>query len=419
MYYFKQLSYFVCLIGFSCFSFQAFAQTSGCTDALAINFNTNATINDGSCEYAQVSVSPVNTSLLPEVLNETSGLILWNNKIWTHNDDTDIHLYGIDINDINTMVNLPLSSTENIDWEEIAQDDTYLYVGDFGNNANGNRTNLKILRVEKSSLLAKVPDIDYIDFSYALQTDFTPKGANQTNFDCEAFIVSKDKIYLFTKEWISRKTTVYSLPKHPGTYVAEYVSEYDVDGLITGATVLEDKHLVVLSGYSDNFKPFVFLLYDFQNSEFFEGNKRKIELELPFHQVEGITSENGLDYIISNERFSYSGTTTEAKLHSIDLSDFLGEYLETLSLNFSDAGNPKLISLYPSPAETLLNFKLNSYNFDYLYLQIYNQTGQEINSFKVISDSFQVDVSDFSTGIYYYTILGKAKSAIKGKFIVK
>jgi len=53
---------------------------------------------------------------------------------------------------------------------------------------------LNILRIDKNSILAKTPVVDTILFSYSLQTDFSPAGPNNTNFDCEAFVVSNDSI---------------------------------------------------------------------------------------------------------------------------------------------------------------------------------------------------------------------------------
>jgi hypothetical protein len=217
------------------------AQISGCTDSLAANFNPHATMNDGSCLYDTAIVSPINSWTLPQTLNETSGLIMWYNKFWTHNDDTDNKIYALDTLDINDYSEYPLALSVNNDWEEISQDDDFIYIGDFGNNGNGNRTNLKILRVDKKSLLQNSPVIDTINFSYASQNDFSPTGNNNTNFDCEAFIVSSDSIYLFTKEWVSMKSSIYSLPKTPGNYSANLISQYDVQGLITGATYIEEK----------------------------------------------------------------------------------------------------------------------------------------------------------------------------------
>ena len=64
-------------------------------------------------------------------------------------------------------------------------------------------------------------------------------------------------------------TAVYVLPKIPGDHIAELRATWPVNGLITGATWLEEKHLVVLCGYSSLLQPFLFLCYDYQEYDFF------------------------------------------------------------------------------------------------------------------------------------------------------
>lgn len=397
------------------------AQTSGCTDPLAENYTPNASVNDGSCTYTAASVSPINAVQLPAVLNETSGLILWNNNIWTHNDDTDIELYELNTSDLNNYNTYQLTGTTNIDWEEISQDADYVYVGDFGNNANGNRTNLQILRIEKESLLQQMPAIDTIAFSYDLQTDFSPTGANNTNFDCEAFVVSENAIYLFTKEWISGKTSLYELPKNTGSHVATFKAELNVDGLITGATYLEEERLVVLSGYSLTLQPFLYLLYDFESEEFFGGNKRKIGLNLPFHQVEGIATENGLDYYVSNEFFSQAGITTQAEIHELNLSIFLEDYLQNLSLPTINDRFKQNLKVYPNPTNGELYVELKLDEPTAIKMLIFNSIGQKISEFSIDTNRTFIDLHHLNSGMYFYHIFLEANHSLTkaGKLIIE
>ncbi len=51
------------------------AQVYGCTDLLATNYNSVATRNEGSCLYANITISPVKSTLISDTLNESSGLI--------------------------------------------------------------------------------------------------------------------------------------------------------------------------------------------------------------------------------------------------------------------------------------------------------------------------------------------------------
>jgi hypothetical protein len=282
----------------------AMAQTTGCNDHKASNFNRAALFNDGSCVYRDTVLHPISTVELPQTMHETSGLVLWNHQLWSHNDSgNDNRIFVLDTLTGKLIHSYSLKSAVNHDWEEISQDQDFLYVGDFGNNASGCRTDLNILRIAKASLLANDPKVDSIQFSYSNQLSLSPVSANKTDFDCEAFIVTNDSIYLFTKQWISSKTSLYALPKTPGKHQAHYHTTLDVKGLVTGAVYLESKKMIALCGYSKLLQPFVYLLFDYKGNDFFSGNRRKIAVALPFHQVEGIASLDGVKFYLSNESF--------------------------------------------------------------------------------------------------------------------
>lgn len=300
-----------------------YGQNTGCTDVLAKNFDPNATTNNGSCIYASTKIKPQSTQKLSDSLRETSGLIAFDNLLWTHNDDHDTNIYGLDSNG-KIQKKIKLAKVINTDWEEISQDSSYIYIGDFGNNYRGNRSDLHILRIEKKSFLSNKPVIDTIAFSYSNQTDFSLQKENTTNFDCEAFVVSQDNIYLFTKQWTQTKTSVYVLPKIPGKYIAQLKETLDIDGLITGATLLASGKGIVLCGYSKMLQPFLYLLYDYKNNAFSTGNQRKIKLSLPFHQIEGIATLDGKLFYLTNESFVRKPlVNTPQQIHSFDLSTYL------------------------------------------------------------------------------------------------
>ncbi|WP_347049959.1 T9SS C-terminal target domain-containing protein [Flavobacterium olei] len=304
-----------------------YAQISGCTDASAQNYNAQATINNGSCLYKNLKLKPEYSMRLSDSVKETSGLIAFDNLLWTHNDDHDKTIYGLDsLGKIKRKI--VLTQIINHDWEEIAQDSTHIYIGDFGNNYSGNRTDLKIFKIGKKSFLEENPKIETITFTYSDQTDFSRSKPNKTNLDCEAFIVSKDSIYLFTKQWKSFKTSIYSLPNQPGSQIAKLQSTLDTKGLVTGATYLENKKLITLCGYTKAGKPFLYFLYDFKSPDFLSGNKRRIDLKVRFHQIEGIATKDGLHYFLTNESLVRKPVINVVQqIHYFDLSSFLNSYL--------------------------------------------------------------------------------------------
>lgn len=303
----------------------SYAQTKGCTDRLAENYNPKATENNGSCTYVSTKIRVKFTKELSDSIAETSGLIASENLLWTQNDDHDTTIYGLDTKG-KILKKINLGGVKNNEWEEISQDSLYFYIGDFGNNIAGNRKDLHILRIDKKSALKSAAVIDTINFSYDNQTDFdTKKEHNTTDFDCEAFVVSKDSIYLFTKQWASEKTSVYRLPKSPGTHVAKLKDTLNVEGLITGATLLPQEKGIVLCGYSHYMVPFVYLLYGYKNNDFSTANKRRIRIALLFHQIEAITTEDGKLFYLTNEATKNTFISNPQEIHTLDLSPYLKE----------------------------------------------------------------------------------------------
>ena len=382
------------------------AQT-GCTDPNASNYNVNAIVNNGSCIYNDVSATVNSSIILNQSVLETSGLIDWNNFLYTHNDNTDTTIYKLNKISGAIVQSLPLNTVQNIDWEEISQDESYIYIGDFGNNATGNRTNLKIYKVRKSTI-ETVPEIETINFNYSNQTDFTTQTANQTDFDCEAFVVTTNEILLFTKQWVSGNTTIYSLPKTSGTHTANYLTTINVAGLITGATLKEDSRLISLCGYDTVLQPFIYLIYDYIGTNFTIANKRKIAVPLPYHQIEAIATNNGLDYNLTNESLVQPPIfNIPQKLHQLSLAPYLSNYLNSLSLNSIQLPNENAI-LYPNPSENEINFsKFDLTNNEY---QITDFNGKIIRTGKIYNN--KISTADLEKGIYLLKILN-SKQAYK------
>jgi hypothetical protein len=376
------------------------AQVWGCTDPLATNYDNSATDNDGTCSYSIAFRSPVTSITLDSVIKETSGLILWNDHLYTQNDDGDTHLYELDTLTASITNSYSLPGVGNGDWEEISQDSTYIYIGDFGNNTSGNRTDLHVLRVEKSTLANVNPVIDTIYFSYADQTDFSATTVNHTDFDCESMIVTEDSIFIFTKQWVSFQTKLYGFPNTPGTYVANAIDSCTVNGLITGATYLPEKRMIVLSAYTTSISPFFFLLYDFPDHQFFRGNKRKIGTTLTFEQAEGVATSDGLKFYLSNERFDHSPIYNDEALHIFDLSPFLSGYLNSLILKGEEITSTQCSIVFPNPFLNRFTIE-NQTGLNSLPYTIVNPGGSIISSGIIKNGRVEVNAEEWPVGTYF------------------
>ena len=403
---------FVCFV--LCFSLiRAYAQECGCTDPRAINYEPNATVNDGSCTYPYTIVTPYFSNALPTLLNGSSGLMFFDEMLFTHNDHDDQSLFQIDSTDGHIIEQLYFSGIPFQDVEDCDHDSLYVYLGDTGNNSFGNRTDLHFLRILKSSLQSDNPIIDTLWFSYVDQVDFSSCPDNTTDFDCEAFIVVGDSIYLFTKQWTTQHTALYAMPKTPGTHVAQRKSEFAVNGLVTSACYIPENQQIVLCGYSTIMQPFVVLLYDYHGTDFFSGNKRKISLNLSFHQVEAIAHRGAYHFYLTNEYISQFGVSLAAKFHKLDLSaylmpidpDGLSENKESLSFE-----------MYPNPTKDLLYFSgLQMVSGSY---EIFNEMGQLMQSGQWEQGLTEICLPSLPGGIYYLRVNSDGKSGTK-RFIVE
>lgn len=271
------------------------------------------------------------TNLESPTLDETSGLLVYNNKIITHTDSGGkAELYELDAKTGKVTRTVKITNAENVDWEDIGQDATHIYIGDIGNNS-GNRTNLKIYKIAKADYnTSDNVTAEIIAYSYADQKDFT-RNPNTTNWDAEGLISYRDKLLVFTKNWEDQKTNVYAVPKTRGTHSAVLVSSFNTNGLITGADSSPDGRVIYLSGYSTSEAPFLFTIHDLPKDslDIFSGkvSDKIADIVSLGYQVEGIAlfeiSPTQHCLYLSNEKFSTSlgpiKIKVPAKLLGIDI----------------------------------------------------------------------------------------------------
>ncbi|WP_207492889.1 hypothetical protein [Aridibaculum aurantiacum] len=327
---------------------KGYAQTPGCRDPLANNYNASATVNDGSCTYNQTSYTPpIKVDPISALLEENSGLQWAAGHLWTFNDGGGAAaIYRIDTLSNAILQTVNIAGATNVDWEDIAFDGSHFYIGDFGNNANGARTDLKIYKFPLSAIpehninpVVTIPasEVQVINFIYSDQPQPPVATApNATPFDCEAMIVDNGMIHLFTKNWVSLTSTHYVISSTlPGTYIALPLETLNTGYLVTAADKAVGEEIVTLIGYvnAGTAAHYMHILSDYSSGNYFNGNKRRIDLPdaLTMGQVEGITFRNGTYGYISNEKFTRTSgpftLTVNQKLRSFNTSDFVASYV--------------------------------------------------------------------------------------------
>lgn len=247
---------------------------------------------------------------LPNKVFETSGLVFFNNSLWTHNDGQNPPtLYQIDSISGIVKKQVTLVNAQNTDWEEVTQDKHNVYIGDFGNNF-GNRKEFQIYKVPKTvftkpgnNIKAKAEIINYYYEDLDKETDTVMQPYNH-NFDCEAFIIKDNTFHIFTKNWADKQCNHYTLPADGSSSVAKYCATFDTGGVITAATFNFDENILILAGYQRlkfRIKPFLWVFYDLQNNDFFFSRVVKLNFKYLLKQIEAVEYVGNHKYFYSNE----------------------------------------------------------------------------------------------------------------------
>jgi hypothetical protein len=252
------------------------------------------------------TVQPVVRYQQMPMLAENSGMIWWNNIIWQHNDGGgEPAIYATDTASNSILRRVSLKGGFNIDWEDMAQDDQYIYIADVGNNTNGARPKFMIYKIAKSMIVDSPRNLtvepELITFRYEdMPEKPEPVAGNSTDWDCEAMVAFRDKLYLFTKQWKGNKTIVYELGKEAGVQTARKRDSLDVGGLITGADIHAGSGRLALIGYTKTGQRFLYLFNGFKGDRFFTGDKRKVWLAGPA-QTESVAFINEKILFVGSE----------------------------------------------------------------------------------------------------------------------
>ncbi|MCF6213813.1 MAG: T9SS type A sorting domain-containing protein [Flavobacteriaceae bacterium] len=337
---------------------------------------------------------------LESTLKESSGLIYLNNKIITHNDSgNEAALYELDSLSGNTTRKIIINNATNTDWEDITKDDTYIYIGDFGNN-NGNRVDLKIYKILISDYLNNNNvNAEIINFSYADQTDFTA-ATFATNFDAEALISKGNKLYIFTKNWGDKWTSIYEIPKVIGTYSLNKIDQINVEGLITGADYIPNSNQIILSGYSAASIPFIVLLSNFSGNLFSNGTINKYIIQPPTgfsNQIESVTYKSDNYFYLTAEEDPFGKISA---LYSLSTSNLLGIGKQDLKSNF----------IYPNPANNVLMINTNQE----VEINIYDTKGV----LQKTSFDKNINISYLKKGLYLVVIKNLEGKNIASKKLI-
>ena len=192
----------------------------------------------------------------------------------------------------------------------MTQDDFgHFFIGDFGNNDNIRKW-LTIYKIENPiDIKGTETQAEIIKFTFPEQLNFPPK-ASEKNFDLEAFVFYKRKLYLFSKnrtEPFDGDTNLYKIGDHADNYQASFISNFNTCTTheklcwITSAALSPDRTKLVLLDSER-----LWLFENWKNDDFFSGDAYKIDLGI-VTQKEAVTFSDNNTVIFTDEEFNGIG----------------------------------------------------------------------------------------------------------------
>lgn len=267
-----------------------------------------------------LKIKKYRVSRLDDKIQETSGLNIFNGKLYTFNDSGNApELYEINKTSGEVVKTLKVNA-KNTDWEALTNDGSNFYIGDFGNN-DGSRRHLTIYKVPFQGDSLQNGQIREIKFHYPEQTDYKSSYYN-TDYDAEAMVFAHGKIHLFTKEWVSKSTAHYIIdPEKNEKQDAVKAETYKTNFMVTDAAYFDKK--LYLVGYSKKTEVFMDVFTETEPGIFFNERPKHYYLgsAISIGQIEGIAvDEAGIS--ISGEKFKSPLGSTRPALYFIPKEQF-------------------------------------------------------------------------------------------------
>ncbi|MEL4454987.1 hypothetical protein [Lutimonas vermicola] len=259
-----------------------------------------------------VSVSPG--------LSEISGIEFdKEGNLWAINDSgnsTEIHQID-SLGNVNRSIKI--TNAKNIDWEDLTQDDFgHFFIGDFGNN-NNERRDLTVYKIENPiDIKTAETEAEIIRFKFFDQ-DLKNTSDSIKNFDLEAFVFYKGRLYMFTKNRtkpFDGFTNLYRMEDYASNQKAKKVSRFKTcqagkyQCWITSAALSPDRKKLALLGSNK-----IWIFKNWKEDDFFSGELKEIDLGL-ITQKEAITFLNDSLLVIADE--NYKGIGGNIYTYTID-----------------------------------------------------------------------------------------------------
>lgn len=253
---------------------------------------------------------------LEDELLEISGIVSFNGGYFAINDGgPDNNLYQLDsLGKVQRKISI---DAPNNDWEALSIDKSKIYIGDIGNNF-GQREFLNIIAIDLKQLISdSVPKERLEIHSFACPFGDLASDKDKHDLDCEAMLVRKLEIHLFSKNRLSDEVKHAVLDLKTNT--VKIVESVKIKGQVTDATLDQNGDLLLIGYKPPTYGSFMVRFIETKNGLFFQGKKTRKKLGglSVYGQSEAVCLNQKGELIIGSEGNKRLGR--KARLHVLKL----------------------------------------------------------------------------------------------------
>lgn len=253
---------------------------------------------------------------LEDELLEISGIVSFNGGFFAINDGgPDNFLYQVDsLGKIQRKIYI---DAQNNDWEALSIDKSKIYIGDIGNNF-GQREVLHIIAIDLKQLISdSVPKERLQIHTFACPFGELASDKDKHDLDCEAMLIRKEEIHLFSKNRMSDEVKHAVLDLKTNT--TKIVESAKIKGQITDAALDENGDLILIGYKPPAYGSFMLRYTESKNGLFFLGKKarKKLGSLSVYGQSEALCLNQKGELIIGSE--GNKRLNRKARLHVLRL----------------------------------------------------------------------------------------------------
>ncbi len=234
-----------------------------------------------------------------------------------------------------------------------------------------------------------------------------------SNYNLEQFAATADQICIYMRKPQNYEKKLYVLLDQNGQEIKHFFADQNFDVI---DMLLTEKHIIIINRFSIiwiDFDGKMVSKIDFPNQNL--GHPSTIQLDkqgnVYLAASDGTTIITKVGFEEAEDVKIDPGTKSKQEPLAISYAKFDSISEQTLS-----------VSVFPNPASIFINFVLQEdfqpkANF---LIQIFSNAGNLIEEKSISENRYELDLSSYTSGIYFYKIISKNESAqefISGQFV--